>query len=278
MVTREELNRSYKIKILLKGPSGTGKTLSCVKFAEYVSNKGFKVLYLDHEKGADDELRKLNDKTLENIIRVGFKDYKEIMSAIKKYTTEEKDKLKLIIIDPMPLIELSRLSARDAFLDQGYYYLGEKKVEIDNKETFDLRGFMYQLATTYQMKLLGEIVNCDQDVVSTLMTPNKNESAYDGKFSIVMEMYTAWVGNQIFYKATPKKNRGVDLNMMPAIDNPYETLLGSFNRKYEPLAKDEVVRKAKEEAEKKAKEKADKKLKEENDRKIQAEIDKRQSK
>ncbi len=124
------------------------------------------------------------------------------------------------------------------------------------------------------MKLLGEIVNCDQDIVSTLMTPSKNESAYDGKFSIVMEMYTAWVGNQIFYKATPKKNRGVDLNMMPAIDNPYETLLGSFARKYEPLAKDEAVRKAKEETEKNAKEEADKKLKEENDRKIQVEIDK----
>lgn len=274
MVTREELRKSRKLKIMLKGPTGTGKTYTCVKFAEYVSNKGFKVLYLDQEKGADEELDKLSDKALENIIRIGFRNYKEIMDAIKKYTIEEKDKLKLIIIDPMPLIELTRLSARDAFLDQGYYYLGEKKVEIDNKETFDLRGFMYQLATTYQMKLLNEIVNCDQDIVCTLMTPGKNESAYDGKFSIIFETFAAWVGNQIFYKAMPKKNRGVDLNMMPAIDNPYETLLGSFARKYEPLVKDEAARRAKEETEKKAKEEADEKLKEENDKKIQQAIDK----
>ena len=78
---------------------------------------------------------------------------------------------------------MTRLSARDAYLDQGYYYLGEKKVDIDNKETFDLRGFMYQLGTTYQMKLANEIVSCDQDIICTLMTPNKHETDYDGKFS-----------------------------------------------------------------------------------------------
>jgi len=77
MVTREELNRSYKLKIMLRGPTGSGKTFSCVKFAEYVANKGWKVLYLDHEKGSDEELRKLDDKALENIIRVGFKIIKK---------------------------------------------------------------------------------------------------------------------------------------------------------------------------------------------------------
>lgn len=278
MVTREELRRSRKLKILLKGPTGTGKTYSCVKFAEYVSKKGFKVLFLDHEKGADEELEKLDDGVLKNIIRISFTNYKQIMDAIKKYTVEEKDKLKLIIIDPMHLVEMARLSARDAYLEQGYYYLGEKKVEIDNKETFDLRGFMYQLSTTYQMKLLNEIVNCDQDIVCTLMTPNKYETNYDGKFSIIFETFDAWVGNQIFYKAMPKKNRGVDLNMMPAIDNPWETLLGGFIRKYEPLAKEEAEKRIKEEAGKKAKEEADKKLKEEADKLIQKEIDKKAGK
>lgn len=235
MVTREELNRSYKLKILLRGPTGSSKTFSCVKFAEYVAGKGWKVLYLDHEKGADEELRKLDDKILENIIRVGFRNYKQIMETIKKHQEEQKDRLKLIIIDPMHLVEMTRLSARDAYLDQGYYYLGEKKVEIDNKDTFDLRGFMYQLATTYQLKLLDEIVNCDQDIVCTLMTPNKHEIDYDGKFSIVFETYTAWVGNNIYYKAIPKKMRGVDLNTLPAIDNPHAKLLEAFRKKYEAI-------------------------------------------
>jgi len=235
MVSREELNRSYKLKILLRGPTGTSKTYSCVKIAEYVAGKGWKVLYLDNEKGADEELMKLDDKILENIIRVPFRNYKQIMDAIKKNQDEQKDKLKLIIIDPMHLVEMTRISARDAFIEQGYYYIGEKKVEIDNKDTYDLKGFQYQLATTYQFKLLDEIVNCDQDIVSTLMTPNKYETSYDGKFSIVFETFTAWVGNQIFYKAIPKKFRGVDLNTMPAIDDPHKKLLEGFKKKYESI-------------------------------------------
>lgn len=235
MVTKDELRKKYKLKVLMRGPTGSGKTYSSVKIAGYVASKGWKVLYLDHERGSSEELDKLDDNVVQNIIHEDFRNYKQIMDAIKKHREEQKDKLKLIIIDPMHLVEMTRLSARDAFLEQGYYYLGEKKVEIDNRETFDLRGFMYQLSTTYQLKLLDEIVSCDQDIVVTLMTPNKHETDYDGKFSIVMEMYAAWVGSQIFYKAMPKKFRGVDLNMIPAIDNPYKKLLEGFIKKYEAI-------------------------------------------
>jgi adenylate kinase family enzyme len=235
MVTKAELLRKHKLKILLKGPTGSGKTYSCIKIANEVARRGWKVLYLDQERGSEEELLKLDDDILQNIMHEDCKNYKEIMENIKRYTKDEKDKLKLIIVDPMPLIEMSRMSARDAFLDQGYYYLGEKKVEIDNKETFDLRGFMYQLATTYQFKFLNEIISCPQDIVCTLMTPTKYDNEYDGKFSIILETFTAWVGNKIFYKAIPKKMRGVDLSMMPAIDNPHERLLEGFIRKYDSL-------------------------------------------
>lgn len=235
MVSKEELRKKYKLKVLLRGVTGSGKTYSAIKIAAYVASKGWKVLFLDHERGSSEEMEKLDDKILENIIHEDFKNYQEIIDAIKKYRKEYKDKLKLIIIDPMYLVEMSRLSARDAFLDQGYYWIGEKKVDIDNKQTFDLRGFMYQLSTTYQMNLLNEIVSCEQDIIVTLMTPNKHETDYDGKFSIVLETFNAWVGNKIFYKAMPKKFRGVDLNTMPAIDDPYKKLLEGFMRKYEGI-------------------------------------------
>lgn len=235
MVSKDELRRKFKLKILLRGPAGSGKTYSVVKVAEEVARRGWKVLYLDKERGSEEELLKLDDKILENIIHEDFRNYKQITDYIEKYTNEQKDKLKLIVIDPLPLIELTRLSARDAFLDQGYYYLGEKKVDIDNKSTFDLRGFMYQVATSYQLKLLDDIVTCSQDIIVTLMTPNKHETEYDGSFSIVMELYAAWVANQIFYKAVPKKFRGVDLNSMPAIDNPYKKLLEGFTKKYDTI-------------------------------------------
>lgn len=235
MVSKEELRKKYKLKVLLRGGTGTGKTFSAVKIAAYVASKGWKVLYLDHERGSSEEMEKLDDKVLDNIIHEDFKNFQEIMDAIKKYTIEEKDRLRLIIIDPMYLVEMSRLSARNAFLEQGYYWLGEKKVDIDNKETFDLRGFMYQLSTTYQNELLNKIVTCEQDIICTLMTPNKHETDYDGKFSIVLETFNAWVGNKIFYKAIPKKFRGVDLNTMPAIDDPYKKLLEGFMRKYDSI-------------------------------------------
>ena len=43
MVTRNELQKKYKLKILLRGPTGTGKTFSEVKIAEEVAKRGWKV-------------------------------------------------------------------------------------------------------------------------------------------------------------------------------------------------------------------------------------------
>lgn len=249
MVNKNELRESHKIKILLKGPSGTGKSLSCVKIAEEVAKRGWKILYLDYDKGATEELLKLDDKILANIIYKSFHNYKTMYDYIDKYRNEEGNFLKLIIIDPMPLIEIARLSATDAFLAQGYYYIGEKKVEIDNKETFDLRGYMYSLPNAWALKFLSEIINYDQDIVCTLMIPNKHETDYDGKFSIVIELFTAWVGNQIFYKGIPKKMRGVDLNVMPAIDNPYKKLLEAFVKKYDSIKYPEILKKVAEKVE-----------------------------
>lgn len=241
MVSKEQLKKSHKLKIMLRGNPGTGKSFTGVKISDYVANIGFKVLYLDYERGAVAELLKLDDRVLENIIYENFNNYRTLVNTINKYRNEEKDKLKLIIIDPLPLVEITRLSARDAFLDQGYYYIGEKKVDIDNKETFDLRGYMYQLSGTWTIKFLDDIVNYEQDIICTLMTPNKYETNYDGKFDIVFETFVAWVGNNIYYKSIPKKMRGIDLNNMPAIDNPHKKLLEAFAKKYDGLKREDNI-------------------------------------
>ncbi len=67
------------------------------------------------------------------------------------------------------------------------------------------------------------------------MTPNKHETDYDGKFSVVFELFSSWIANKIFYKAIPKKMRGVDLNAIPAIDDPYKKLLEGFKKKYDAV-------------------------------------------
>ena len=40
MVSKDELRRKYKLKILLRGPAGSGKTYSVVKVAEEVARRG----------------------------------------------------------------------------------------------------------------------------------------------------------------------------------------------------------------------------------------------
>lgn len=232
MVTRKELEDMYKIKILLKGTTGTGKTMTCVKIAEYVASHDHKVLFLDFERGSVDELLKLDDDVLTNIIHKDFATYKELFDYIVEY--HKNKEFKLIIIDQMPLKEIARLSARDVYVKQGFYYIGEKKKIIaeEEEDSFDLRGFMYQLPNTWLIKFMNDLVRCNQDLICTLMTPNKYENEYDGKFSTIVEMFVTYVGQSIIWKAIPKKMRGIDLGGYPPIVNPWESLLIPFIKKY----------------------------------------------
>ena len=238
MVTKKELEDMYKIKILLKGATGTGKTMTCVKIAEYVASHDHKVLFLDFERGSVDELLKLDDDVLTNIIHKDFATYKELFGYIVEY--HKNKEFKLIIIDQMPLKEIARLSARDVYVKQGFYYIGEKKKIIaeEEEDSFDLRGFMYQLPNTWLIKFMNDLVRCNQDLICTLMTPNKYENEYDGKFSTIVETFVTYVSQSIIWKATPRKMRGTDINNYPPIINPWESLLIPFIKKYG--TKDEI--------------------------------------
>jgi hypothetical protein len=232
MVTREELDKSLNLKILLKGASGSGKSFTCAKIAGYVASQGWNVLYMDGEKGAVKELRKLEDNVLVNIDRVRFDNYEDLVNNIEFKKKEKGDRLKLIIIDPMHLLEVARLSAKDAFYQQGYYYVGEKKVEITNKKTFDLRGYMYQVPNTWVLEFLTDLANAEQDIIATVMTPNKydEKSPYDGKFDYVFELY--YDKDRTEFTATPLKLRGAEANSKP-VKNIWSALIDNFKVMYE---------------------------------------------
>lgn len=232
MVTREELDKSLNIKILLKGPSGGGKSFACAKIAGYVAGLGWNVLYMDGENGAVRELKKLDDNVLVNIDRVKFNNYEELVNGIEVIKKEKGDRLKLIIVDPMHLVEIARLSAKDAFYQQGYYYVGEKQVKITNQKTFDLRGYMYQVPNTWVLDFLIDIANTEQDVICTIMTPNKydEKTPYDGKFDYVFDM--SYDKDKVEFVAMPMKLRGAEATSNP-IKNIWSALVDNFKAKYE---------------------------------------------
>lgn len=240
MTTRQELLALRKLKVLLKGASGTGKTRSSVTCAGFVAYRGYKVLYMDGEKGAMDELLTFDDNIIENIIVKPFTNFKNLVETIYKVRDEEGDKLRLLVIDPLHLIDLTRISATDAYIEQGYYYMGEKPVPIENKETFGLRGYLYSLPNMWTVKFLDEIANFDQDIICTIMIPPspkdrdfKKNDAFDGKFNMILETKYLWEGKNIHYRATPKKMRGIPLSGMPEIQNPDKFLLEKFKERYD---------------------------------------------
>jgi hypothetical protein len=242
MVTRTELRKNIRIKIMLRGGPGTGKTYAAVKTAAFVSNKGGNVLYLDHEGGADRELDNLSDKELENIYPVGFSDLKELTTNLDKYRKELGEKLRLVVIDPMPLIELARLTAKKAFLQQGYYHVGEGIKNIENRETFDLRGYMYQIPNTWTTEFLTEIATSAQDIICTLTTATwkskkegeKKEEAYDGKFDFVYatDVFLNPNNKKNLYGAKAKKERGMETTS-DIINNVHTRMIELFKKKYE---------------------------------------------
>ena len=259
-----DINKELKIKILLKGSSGTGKTVNCTKIAGTLANEGHCVLYLDQEKGAIRELKKLtsilNGDALNRIYFekfTNFKDLDEILEIYKK--RDEKldkegkgiDKIKLVIIDPMPLIELIRSSVRNALIDQGYYYMGgwgEATKEIKNDDLFELRGSMYSIANTWMFNFLNYIANSEYDLICCLMYPTetkdkmyKYRSEYDGKFDFVYETISERDTNSVKFKANVIKKRGC---LTPISAKPIDNLLGElleiFKEKYAKNDKKEV--------------------------------------
>lgn len=233
MVSDEELDKLIKIRILLKGPSGSGKTYGAVKVCEYVANKG-EVLFLDSEVGGAREIKKLGGEIKKNIHYRQFENFQELTERIAEFK-DRAEQIKLMVIDPMHLVEICRVSAKNAFFKEGSYFIGEKKVNITNKDTFDLRGYMYQVPNTWVFEFLNAIANAKQDVVCTLMTPNKYdvERPIDGKFDYIFETYTEYDNNdKLIFKAIPKKLRGAESQDSKPITNVGNLLVNMFKVKY----------------------------------------------
>jgi hypothetical protein len=250
MVTLDKWDETdIKIKIFLKGFSGTGKTRLCVKMAGLMAKKGYTVLYLDGENGADRELKilkkELTSEESSRIEKEDFENFKQMFDHIKFHVKNKGDKLKLIIIDTMKLTELARLSARDIFLNQGSYPWGSGTKEIKNKDAFDVFGYLYGTSNRMELEFTNYLTACKQDVICTLrLLPDskdfefKYKNTYDGIFDYVFETFVERGSRNLNFKSYPSKKRGSISTDTAMIDDLLGEIIEIFREKY---AKNEVA-------------------------------------
>ena len=162
-------------RILLIGHTAHGKTYNTVRIALNLANKGKKVLYIDNESGSLDEWDELKKKgkiTKEidkNIILVTPKDFIEF----KDYALNYQDKVHAIIIDPFSLNMEARITAREQYLRVGKIWRGEKEIPIEDRVTFHLTGFDYQLPNEWQMEVLRGLAKGRVHFIVTELIPTK---------------------------------------------------------------------------------------------------------
>lgn len=265
MVTLDEMKAKRKIKVLLKGLTGSGKTFSCMKIVDTALKAGKKVLYMDHERGAIEEILKyFEENKIEKIDNFNHEDYFSLLDLVKKIK-DYKEKMDLIIIDPLPLLQICRISAEEEIKKQGFYYLGEKLIrlvnierpdeyikqitdgDVDNKTTYSLRGWQYSLPNSWELSFKDILVSMSSDIVCTLLTPDTKNSL-DPCFDYVIELskidsaktVTKNVGGQMItetiyekiYRGIPRKIRGERITQTIEMENPWKSIIKPFERKY----------------------------------------------
>jgi len=196
MVEKKELEKHRTLKILLKGATGTGKTYTACQIAKFLSEKGKKTFYIDNQKGASDELANFDEEVLSNIEyrnTFNFDDMHEIAR------TSAKEGAMLTVIDDLGLLQLlSRRSATERFIKQGYFYGAMSKggdigkVAIDNPALFHLTGFMYANPNRKEEDFLVDMIE-QNHIIGAIMTDKVGEfkgREVDGWFGIIMKMKT----------------------------------------------------------------------------------------
>jgi len=243
MVEKKELEKHRTLKILLKGATGTGKTYTACQIAKFLSEKGKKTFYIDNQKGASDELGNFDEEVLKNIeyhSTFSFDDMHEIVRGSKR------DGANLTVIDDLGLLQmLSRRSATERFIKQGYFYGamakgGEiGKIPIDNPNLFHLTGFMYANPNRKEEDFLVDMVE-QNHMIATVMTDELGEfkgREVDGWFGIIMKMsareekdeagdlHTNYYGELLKDRGAVFRSKNEDVDVGTLILNPYKRLV-----------------------------------------------------
>lgn len=247
MTSQKELKEKQTIKILLKGNTATGKTFTACQIAKKVAEMGRTTEYIDNQKGAIDELDNFNDSILKHITH----DDAPVFDDMRRYMQKSAF---LTIVDDLGLLQmLARRRSTDAFVGQGYYYMGTAKgggvgkIPIDNPDLFHLHGYMYANPNRREENFLMDFVKCNH-ILGTIMTYGASEKEtgriIDGWFGIIMKLKIVEEKNpktnmrEPVYYGTLVKDRGglfrkvnEDIKIGVNVSNPHKRLIRLFEKK-----------------------------------------------
>lgn len=250
MVKPKELKEKRKEKIMLKGETGTGKTHTALECAKtFIEEAGGYVFIIDTEDGVRAELKNwyedgyISDETLSNIeIKdvAYWEDIVEINLKDKARKLEEKHGGLLKIVDLIfpPAKKYAREYARQKYKEQGYYKVGEKKMNIDSKEMFTLDWQQYQVPNQWEYEFgkealvgsAGHVVATAKGFSSDSDAKKRKKERYEGWFDTIIDCYTDDSGNRREWWGIVEKNRGSERETREVKVKPPKVLKKRFER------------------------------------------------
>jgi len=176
----EELKKKSSAKVLLRGESGSGKTLNACKVALAVLDKGYNVRYIDMESEGSDTLVKLvetggyDEDVVSGLEYVEVDSYDEFMSGMT--TLGDVD---LLVIDPM---------------DHKHTYVLREVADAKTKSDADWNE--YPQIYDQEKKIMSAISDMNTNVVCTLdpdsgkdSKPKGAQTNIHGYYGVVVDLY-----------------------------------------------------------------------------------------
>jgi len=235
MVSRQELEKLRKQKIVLVGPSGTGKTYTAVQVAKTVSKKGKKVYYIDPEYGSEEELVKLSDDELKNIELVIPTNYEKFVNAVDNIPKDAS----LVIVDGLSeIVNFRKLQIQKLLLTEGFFVDGKDEIqEIKSPETFTIPGRIYARIYLDLSSILYDLISLPDIHVLMCMHPMERQArgeVQEGIFrkaDLVIQLTKTIEDNKPKWYGKVIKNRGKETETSEQVyANPWMGLVKRFEQ------------------------------------------------
>lgn len=253
---RSELSKGIKEKLLLEGPSGSGKSYLSIRISKIYLMNNKKVLYIDPEAGIDRELEKvLGDLTDEQLNRfdliraTNIETYLKYMLGWEEENTIGSQVIKTVhgvdydlkVCDGIGVeIEQYMHKLTTKFLKQGYYESGGKHTKITDPDTFLLPWEIYPKVYAQIKQALAVMLDHGYDVLCTTHSFKATDSqkaleqSIYAKFDAVLKLNK--ISNLITgvpkWSAMVVKNRGRESPENSNVLDSIEPLIAYFATKF----------------------------------------------